>query len=156
MKKRSYTDEDLIKAFNESDSIRQILKKLGKSPQGGGSYNQIKNDMKRLELDQGKLKGQRHLKGKTHNWNGQDLEKIMVENSTYTSGNHLKKRLLKRGILKNECSECGQDGEWNKKPLVMIIDHINGVNNDHRLENLRILCPNCNSQQSTFAGRNKK
>jgi len=36
---------------------------------------------------------------------------------------------------------------------VLVLDHINGVNNDNRLENLRFLCPNCNSQTATFAGK---
>jgi hypothetical protein len=44
---------------------------------------------------------------------------------------------------------------WLGKPLVLILDHINGKHNDHRLVNLRLLCPNCNSQQPTFAGKNK-
>ena len=46
--------------------------------------------------------------------------------------------------------------EWNNKELILILDHINGINNDHRKENLRLLCPNCNSQTKTFAGRNVK
>ncbi len=45
--------------------------------------------------------------------------------------------------------------EWCGQPLNLVLDHINGVNSDNRVENLRFLCPNCNSQQSTFAGRNK-
>jgi 5-methylcytosine-specific restriction endonuclease McrA len=45
---------------------------------------------------------------------------------------------------------------WNGIPLVLVLDHINGKNNDNRQNNLRLLCPNCNSQQSTFAGKNKK
>ena len=63
---------------------------------------------------------------------------------------------MKSGILKNKCSICGLDGKWNDKKLIMVLDHINGINNDNRKENLRMLCPNCNSQQPTFAGRNKR
>jgi 5-methylcytosine-specific restriction endonuclease McrA len=51
---------------------------------------------------------------------------------------------------------CGQQPMWNGKQLVLILDHINGINNDNRLENLRLLCPNCNSQTPTFAGRNAR
>jgi 5-methylcytosine-specific restriction endonuclease McrA len=81
------------------------------------------------------------------------LEQLLTENSKHARG-HVKRRLLADGLIKNECSECGQGDTWNGKPLVMVMDHRNGVNNDHRIGNLRMLCPNCNSQTETFAGRN--
>lgn len=80
---------------------------------------------------------------------------ILIENSS-TTRKIVKSHLLREGILKNKCSECEQTESWNGKPLVMVLDHINGVNNDNRLENLRMLCPNCNSQMDTFAGRNSR
>lgn len=55
-----------------------------------------------------------------------------------------------------KCEICGMDGIWNGKPLVLVLDHINGNPNDNRYENLRFVCPNCNSQLPTFTGRNKK
>lgn len=66
---------------------------------------------------------------------------------------HVKKRLLHAGLLENRCQECGLS-EWRGKPLSVHIDHINGIPNDHRLENLRMLCPNCHSQTHTYGGRN--
>ena len=72
----------------------------------------------------------------------------------YSTGK-LKKRLVKEGILKYQCILCGNDGTHNGLPLTLQLDHINGVNNDHRLENLRLLCPNCHTQQDTYAGKNK-
>lgn len=83
------------------------------------------------------------------------IELVTVENGTYARGN-LKKRLIESGLLRNECIECGVGPFWNSKPLTLSLDHINGVNNDNRLENLRLLCPNCHSQTATFAGRNVK
>lgn len=68
---------------------------------------------------------------------------------------HVKKRLLRAGLLENQCADCGL-GEWRGKALNCHIDHINGVKDDHRLENLRMLCPNCHSQTSTYGGRNLK
>jgi hypothetical protein len=65
----------------------------------------------------------------------------------------IKRRLLEAGVLENVCSVCGLRN-WLGQPLSMHIDHINGVRNDHRLENLRMLCPNCHSQTPTYAGRN--
>lgn len=69
--------------------------------------------------------------------------------------NHVKMRLLADGVLRNQCSECGLI-DWRGKPLSIQIDHINGDNKDNRLENLRMLCPNCHSQTETFGARNKK
>jgi 5-methylcytosine-specific restriction endonuclease McrA len=67
----------------------------------------------------------------------------------------VKRRLLRDGLLENVCSECGLR-QWREKPLAMHIDHINGKNDDHRLDNLRMLCPNCHSQTDTYAGRNTR
>jgi 5-methylcytosine-specific restriction endonuclease McrA len=68
---------------------------------------------------------------------------------------NVKMRLLRSGLLKDECSACGLT-HWRGKRLSLHIDHINGVKNDHRLENLRMLCPNCHSQTETYGGRNAK
>ena len=87
--------------------------------------------------------------------NGRPIEEYLVKNSRVNRG-RLKIRLLRDGYLKNHCYECGQEPEWDYKPLVMVLDHINGINDDYRLDNLRLLCPNCNSQTETFSGRNKK
>ena len=68
---------------------------------------------------------------------------------------NLKARLIRAGILENRCEQCGIN-EWRDAPLSCHLDHINGVKNDHRLENLRMLCPNCHSQTATYGGKNLK
>jgi hypothetical protein len=68
---------------------------------------------------------------------------------------HLKNRLWAEGIKENKCEICGIS-DWNGKQLNCELDHINGNPKDHRLENLRILCPNCHSQTDTFCGKNIK
>lgn len=70
------------------------------------------------------------------------------------SRRNIKIRLLRAGILENRCCECGL-AEWQGQPLTVQIDHINGVRDDHRLANLRMLCPNCHSQTDTY-GRRKR
>ena len=68
----------------------------------------------------------------------------------------LKARLIKEDYIKCECVWCGIADTWNDKPIVLHLDHINGISNDHRLENLRLLCPNCHSQTDTWCGKNNK
>ena len=81
------------------------------------------------------------------------LALVMVENSTYNRGN-LKERLLAEGIKQPVCEMCGQGDVWNGRRMSLVLDHINGVHDDHRLENLRIVCPNCNATLETHCGRN--
>ena len=68
----------------------------------------------------------------------------------------MKSRLIKEEILEYKCALCGNTGEWQGQSLTLQLDHINGINNDNRLKNLRLLCPNCHSQTKTFSGRNKR
>lgn len=82
--------------------------------------------------------------------NTRPFSEILVENSTYTGTGHLKKRLLDAGLLINRCVLCGLEGEWNGRSIVLQLDHINGKSTDNRIENLRMLCPNCHSQTDTF------
>lgn len=82
--------------------------------------------------------------GNQNNFIKKELSDILVEGSYYGT-THLKNRLFKEGIKEKICEICGQEEEWYDSKIGFILDHINGINNDHRLENLRILCPNCNS-----------
>lgn len=155
-RKRKYTDEELTEAVKSSVSIRAVLGKLGKAQQGGGSYYQIHRDIKRLNLNTSHFLGYAALRGKRNTWTKQrPLSEILVSDSDYGDRTRLKRRLIREGVLQRVCSECGMGTIWNNKPLVLVFDHVNGIHNDNRLENLRLLCPNCNSQQETFAGKNK-
>ena len=151
-----YSDSELIAAIAESFSYREALIKLGMNPSGGGNYRRMKDKITELELDVSHFTGQGHLKGKNHGWSPRTSdEEIFKKDSSYRgSSTRLKERYLEQGF-DYCCSECGIS-EWNGKPIVLQLDHINGERHDNRIENLRLLCPNCHSQTHTFAGRNKK
>lgn len=78
----------------------------------------------------------------------------LCENSS-TSTTVVRKRLIKHKVFPYVCSVCGQEPFWNGRMMPLILDHINGISNDHRLENLRWVCGNCNLQLETNCGRNR-
>lgn len=82
------------------------------------------------------------------------VEEILSGRHPTFQTSKVKAKLIEAGLKENKCEECGIS-EWNGKPLVMHLDHVNGKSDDHRLDNLRMLCPNCHSQTETYAGKNK-
>lgn len=92
--------------------------------------------------------------GRNPLWDEQfSLDQVMVENSTYPR-HRLKARILSNNIIEYRCACCGIGPEWQGKEMPLILDHINGINNDNRLQNLRFVCSNCDTQLPTYKARN--
>lgn len=144
------TDNEFIDLVANSETISEIASHIGYKSKGGGVTKLIKDRIDELNIDISHFN--KYSKGSSVERN-KPLEEILIENSSYTNNTSLKRRLLKANLLKYECSICGIS-EWNNMPLSLQLDHVNGNNKDNRIENLRLLCPNCHSQTDTFSERN--
>lgn len=145
---------NLQERINSSDNWSDLLRSFGLKP-GSGNHRGIKSYVEdnNLNVDHfcGNLKQIRSMVSNKK----LPLDAILVENSDYRNTGSLKRRLLKETNMVNECSICGQQPWFNGNILIMVLDHINGNNRDNRITNLRLVCPNCNSQLSTSYGRKR-
>jgi len=148
---RRWTDDEMIAAIKNSTTISEVLRTLGLTVRPG-NFETVHRFIALHNCDVSHFTGQASGKGGIEI---KPLKDILTVNSFYKRS-ALKRRLIKDKLIEEKCNICGQMPEWKGKKLVLVLDHINGINNDNRLNNLRLLCPNCNSQQSTFCGRNKR
>jgi len=155
MSRRSWTVSQLRSAVRTSTSYRQVLDKLGLR-RAGGNYAQVKKYINEHALSTSHFKGHAWNKGMEMEYRPRiPLKDILTKKSSYQTYK-LKNRLIRAGIKTARCEECG----WAKKSkdgrLPLELDHINGDSNDNRLNNLRILCPNCHSLKPTHRGKNRR
>lgn len=148
------SDEQFVELLKKSSTISEVLFKLGYTVKGNSwGYSQVKRRMDDLNLDYSIFKGKSAVI-KTNKLNNVRKEDILKENCKHQR-TVLRRYIIKNNLIPYKCAICGCT-EWQGKTLSLELDHINGVNNDNRLENLRFLCPNCHSQTSTYGSRNQQ
>ena len=152
MKLRKYTEMQLRRAIKESFSFAQTLKALN-LVSCGGNYLVLKRAIAHFDLDISHFTFQLWNKGKTTG--ARTPTEKYLNNEKSIASNKLKKRLIKEKFLVSECSSCSL-AKWLEKPIPLELDHLNGNSSDNRLENLRLLCPNCHALTPTYRGKNIK
>lgn len=144
------SQEQLKELISKSTSTSDMIRNLGIQPRG--CYIKLINkNMDKYNLEPPNYKDY-IPKGK---------KIVIADTDAFVNGSvcdrkSLIKRLLKASLIENECAICKLGPVWEEEKLVLQLDHINGINNDNRVENLRLVCPNCHSQTATFSGRNQR
>ena len=148
-----FDEQQLRAAIQDSNSWAEVLRKLGYRS-AGGNWRTVQKYAAAWSLDTDHFDPWRASSAALIRSRGRSipLTEVMVKSSTYKRV-HLKRRLFEEGIKQRCCEMCGQGEIWRGARMALILDHINGVPDDHRLENLRILCPNCAGTLSTHCGR---
>ena len=153
-KLRSWTDEELIRLVKETFSIRAVIIGLGLVP-AGGNYLQVRAKIIELNLSTNHFKGERWNTGIKYHTKTRPEISVLLNQGSVVQSYKLKLRLYELGLKIPKCELCGWEQQSDDVRIPVELDHINGVHNDNRIENLRILCPNCHSLQSTHRGKNK-
>lgn len=145
-----YGREELLAAVAGARSLAEILRRLGCASSTSG-YRNLQERLRQEDIDAAALAGRAWRAGRQER-SRTSLEQLLVVGRR-VDGPHLKRRLLREGILDAACAACGIV-DWCGRPAPLELDHINGDRRDNRLENLRLLCPNCHAQTPTYRGRN--
>lgn len=149
-----YSEEEARKAVAASKSFSEVLRRLGMRP-AGGNHSVLKryvNEVWRIPTDHFDpgAASLRHLHKPP-----KPLSEVLVQGSTYSRGK-LKQRLFEAGLKGRFCEICGRDEIWRGRRMSLILDHINGVPDDNRIDNLQIVCPNCAATLDTHCGRKNR
>lgn len=148
-----YTKEQIQEIVKRSYTFSDVCREMQRPP-NSGNIRVIHRRLDALNIDYSHFKGRGWNKGvEVVSTTKIPIEQILVKDSTYQNTDRLRKRLVKEGYKTYRCEICGIT-EWLGKPLSLQLHHVNGINNDNRLENLLIICPNCHSQTENFGSKN--
>ena len=131
--------------------MRQVLLLLNVAAYGG-NYDVLRKAIKHYKLDTSHFSGQAWNKGKS--LPARVLTEKYLQNKLPIQSHKLKNRLLKEDFFAHQCAQC-KNTMWLDQPIPLELDHINGDNKDNRLNNLRLLCPNCHALTPTYRSKNR-
>jgi len=153
---RHFTDSEIERAVRDSVTYSDVLRHLGVRL-AGGSIQHYKTRIKKMGIDTSHFLSRRWSTGKVFKNRRKSAEETLVKRPSGVFREHakiLRRVLLEIGVLER-CAVCGLGVEWEKKRIVLEVDHIDGDSLNNEKENLRFLCPNCHSQTKTYKNQKR-
>lgn len=152
----NFSKEELREAVNKFDTWREIISYLGIKDTHNKYVPYLKQRLDFYGIDYSSLYlNPIQRKGYSRNqYTKYKDEEIFVKNSK-VSLSTVRRAFKKRKDIIYKCAICDMPPIWQGKPLVLTMDHIDGDTTNNELSNLRWICPNCDRQLDTYAGRNK-
>jgi hypothetical protein len=148
--KPRFSEQEVRDAVGNARSLSEALRTLGLRA-AGGNHRTLRKLIAHYDVSTNHLDPNWALR-RTRPIKARRLDEILVEHSHYDRG-QLKRRLYDAGLKSRKCELCGQGEVWRGLSMALILDHVNGVPTDNRIENLRIVCPNCAATLDTHCGR---
>lgn len=148
-----YSEAEARAAVAASKTLSESLRRLGMR-HAGGNHRTLKKWIAIWEISTHHFDPD-SVRRASRTVVGTPLKDVLVRGSSY-SRSALKRRLYSERFKTRNCEFCGQGEMWRGRRMALILDHVNGVADDNRLENLRIICPNCAATLDTHCGRNKE
>lgn len=140
-----------------STSVNEVLRRLGLEVVGGHHTN-ISRRIKAYGFDTSHFTPVVRTERQRYNQRRRTAADILVEDTSAhprrIPSSRLKRAMREMGMVEH-CALCGIEGVWLGEPLPLEVDHINGNWRNNRVENLRLLCPNCHSTTDSYRGRGK-
>lgn len=179
-----FTDDEIINIYNDSTSILEFSQKLGYKSYINQNNKNIMDRLFSIGIDLSKFKTNknsdininknickncgkkiinRNKSGLCQNCLIEERHKNKIKNWLETGDTGCKAGTNIRNCIRDylyeeqdyKCAICGIENEWNGKELKFVLDHIDGDASNNKRENMRLICPNCDSQLDTYKSKNK-